>query len=124
AHQWWGDLVTWSGYRDQWIMEGLANYSAMMLLESRDPIKFRQVMDTYREELLAKNAKGVPIMDAGPVTLGARLSSSQSPDAYENICYGRGTLRFHMLRTLLWEVKKKSSPPLLSTHSGDELFLR
>jgi hypothetical protein len=124
AHQWWGDLVTWSSYRDQWIMEGLANYSAMMLLESRDHIKFRQVMDTYREELLAKDAKGVPMMDAGPVTLGARLSSSQFPDAYENICYGRGTWLFHMLRTMMRDGEKKSSAPGHSKAGGDEPFMR
>ena len=27
AHQWWGDLVLWNSYRDQWISEALANYS-------------------------------------------------------------------------------------------------
>src|SRR5439155_8212520 len=81
AHQWWGDLVTWNGYRDQWIMEGLANYSALMLLEARDPAKFRQIMQNYRADLIAKNRKGTPVMDAGPVTLGVRSSSSQFPDA-------------------------------------------
>src|SRR5580700_6460782 len=25
AHQWWGDLITWATYRDQWFSEGLAN---------------------------------------------------------------------------------------------------
>ncbi len=124
AHQWWGDLVIWSSYRDQWIMEGLANYSAMMLLESRDPIKFRQVMDTYRDELTSKNPKGLPLMDAGPVTLGARLSSSQFPDAYETICYGRATWLFHMLRTMMRDAEKKSSAPGRSKTAGDEPFVR
>jgi hypothetical protein len=30
AHQWWGDLVTWAGYRDQWIAEALATYSSCL----------------------------------------------------------------------------------------------
>ena len=34
AHQWWGDLISWRDYRDQWIFEALANYSALMMLES------------------------------------------------------------------------------------------
>src|SRR5262249_2562680 len=44
AHQWWGDLVMWSGYRDQWIVEALANYSSMMVLESENPAQFRAAM--------------------------------------------------------------------------------
>src|SRR5260370_1464284 len=91
AHQWWGDLVTWKGYRDQWIMEGLANYSALLLLESHDPAKFRQIMQQYRDDLIAKNRKVISLMDAGPVTLVVLLSSSHIPDAYETICYARGT---------------------------------
>src|SRR5438128_11396626 len=83
AHQWWGDLVSWSGYRDQWLMEALANYSSLMLLESKDPAKFREVMAKYRDDLLQKNKEGQPLMDAGPVSLGTRLSSSHSPGGYE-----------------------------------------
>src|SRR5206468_6241020 len=37
AHEWWGDLVGWSRYRDQWWIEALANYSSLMLLEKEDP---------------------------------------------------------------------------------------
>jgi hypothetical protein len=109
AHQWWGDSVTWRGYRDQWIMEALANYSALMLLESRNPAQFRQVMQRYRDDLLVKNRDGVPLMDAGPVTLGLRLSSSQSPTAYDAISYGRGTWLLHMLRTMMREGDRKGA---------------
>src|SRR5436305_15299785 len=79
AHQWWGDLITWSGYRDQWLMEGLANYSALMRLESRDPDTFRAIMGKYRDYLLEKNKEGERLMDAGPVSLGTRLTSSHLP---------------------------------------------
>jgi len=123
AHQWWGDLVTWRGYRDQWIMEALANYSALMLLESRNPAQFRQVMHTYRDDLLVKNRDGVPLMNAGPVTLGLRLSSSQSPDAYEAISYGRGTWLFQMLRTMMRDADRKGGT-LRSQQKEDEPFLR
>src|SRR5207302_2151088 len=100
AHQWWGDLVTWRGYRDQWLVEALANYSAFMLLECRNPAHFRQALRKYRDVLLVKNRDGRPLMDAGPVTLGLRLSSSQSPNAYDAISYGRGTWLLHILRTM------------------------
>lgn len=106
AHQWWGDLVTWTDYRDQWLSEGLANYSSLMLLESEDPSKFRAVMDKYRDDLLEKNKMGVPLMADGPVTLGMRLSCSQFPDGYEAISYGRGTWLFHMLRYMLRDAEQ------------------
>src|SRR5258708_10021421 len=123
AHQWWGDLVTWRGYRDQWIMESLANYSALMFLESRNPAQFRQVMQKYRDDLLVKNRDSVPLMDAGPVTLGLRLSTSQSPAAYQAISYGRGTWLFHMLRTMMRDADRKSGAPR-SPKTEDEPFVR
>jgi hypothetical protein len=125
AHQWWGDLLNWSGYRDQWMMEGLANYSAMMLLESHDPAKFRLMMQSYRNDLLARGPRGIPLMDAGPVTLGFRLSSSQFPTAYEPICYGRGTWLLHMLRTMMRDAQRQSASAKTSSQKlQDEPFLR
>jgi hypothetical protein len=101
AHQWWGDLVGWDSYRDQWISEGLSNYCAMMMLQDKNPAGFRQIMEQYRRDLLKKNKDGVAPMDAGPVTLGLRLSSSRFPDGYDAISYGRATWLFHMLRTMM-----------------------
>jgi len=113
AHQWWGDLVFWRGYRDQWLFEGLANYCSLMLLESENPANFRLAMDKYREDLLRKNKAGAVLKDAGPVTLGVRLSSSEFPDGYEAISYGRGTWLFHMLRHILndsWTAERQKNP--------------
>lgn len=95
AHQWWGDLVTWSTYHDQWFSEGLANYSALMMLQERNPAGFRLILEKYRDELAEKNE------DAGPVTLGSRLLSSRFPQGYQAISYGRATWIFHMLRSML-----------------------
>jgi hypothetical protein len=122
AHQWWGDLVNWGSYHDQWIMEGLANYSALMLLESRDPIRFRQVMQLYRDDLIRNREQGHKLSEAGPVTLGFRLSSSELPGAYEAVCYGRGTWLFHMLRTMMRDAQPHNSSP--SRHLEDEPFIR
>ena len=123
AHQWWGDLIIWNGYRDQWVFEGLANYSALMLLESHDREKFHQIMQAYRDQLLAKNDKGLPLGDAGPVTLGYRLSSSQFPGAYEPICYGRGTWLFHMLRTMMRDSEAGTAAET-PAERGSEPFVR
>ena len=98
AHQWWGDLVLWKSYRDQWIAEGLANYASLMMLEQQNPAQFRQVLEKYRRDLLSKNKDGEWLRDAGPVTLGQRLESSHFPRGYDAISYERGTWLFHMLR--------------------------
>jgi hypothetical protein len=122
AHQWWGDLVVWSSYRDQWYTEGLANYCALMMLQEKNPEGFRQVMDMYRRELMEKNKDGVAPMDAGPVTLGTRLLSSHFPRGYDAISYGRGAWLFHMLRTMLSDAAKQGKKP--SGAGTDELFVR
>jgi len=109
AHQWWGDLVMWKGYQDQWISEGLANYAALLLLEQGNPGQFRRVMTKYRNDLLTKNKDGEWIRDAGPVTLGTRLISSHFPNGYDEISYERGTWLFHMLRTMLRDAEGASS---------------
>lgn len=118
AHQWWGDLVSWSTYRDQWFSEGLANYCALMMLQDKNPVGFRQLMDKYRLDLVQKNNDDIAPMDAGPVTLGLRLLSSHFPQGYEAISYGRATWLFHMLRTML----KDSAPG--SKSGPDEPFVR
>ncbi len=101
AHQWWGDLVMWKSYRDQWIVEALANYSALLLLEKDHPELAHQILEDYRTGLMLKDRQGNIVSDAGPVTLGLRLSSSKFPNGFEAISYGRGTWLFHMLRNLL-----------------------
>jgi aminopeptidase N len=117
AHQWWGDLVNWNGYRDQWLIEALSDYSSLMLLETQDPARFRAVLESYRSNLLQKNKNGEPMMSAGPVTLGNRLSSSHFPDGYQVISYERGVWLLHMLRNMLLDAAPKTGPPRTSLTS-------
>jgi len=124
AHQWWGDLIAWKTYRDQWISEGLANYCALMMLEEKNPAGFRLVMDRYRRDLVEKNKDGMTAMDAGPVTLGSRLLSSKFPEGYEEILYGRGTWLFHMLRTMLKDAAAQGGHKAQGSASAGEPFVR
>ena len=89
AHQWWGDLVLWNSYRDQWIAEGLAELFVAVLLEQQNPAQFRQVLENYRRDLLSKNKDGEWLRDAGPVTLG---------HAAGVVAFSR-RIRSHQLRT-------------------------
>jgi Peptidase family M1 domain len=125
AHQWWGDLISWKGYRDQWIFEALANYSALMMLETDSPQKFRVVMESYRENLLEKNKEGSQLADAGPVTFGTRLTCSHFPAGYEAISYGRGTWLFHMLRYMMRDaVREGKRSANTSDAEADAPYLR
>lgn len=123
AHQWWGDLVNWNGYRDQWLIEALADYSSLMLLETLDPVRFHAVLENYRSNLLQKNKNGEALMTAGAVTLGTRLSSSRFPDGYEIISYERGVWLLHMLRNMLIDAERKSGQTSSSSLTSDP-FIR
>jgi hypothetical protein len=118
AHQWWGDLVLWTSYRDQWISEGLASYCALMQLEEKDPAAFRLVLDGYRDDLMQMK-DGRRMWEAGPVTLGLRLNSSHFPNGYDLIAYGRGAWLFHMLRQMLRDAPEAGHG---ETANRDELF--
>jgi hypothetical protein len=124
AHQWWGDLITWSSYRDQWFSEGLANYCSMMMLQEKNPAAFRLIMEKYRHDLTVENPDGVAPKDAGPVTLGSRLLSSRFPSGYEAISYGRGTWLFHMLRTMLQDSEENSRKTDPNRETVEEPFVR
>jgi len=122
AHQWWGDLITWNSYRDQWFSEGLSNYCALMMLQEKNPAGFREIMDKYRRDLVTKEKNGMTPMEAGPVTLGVRLLSSRFPEGYEEILYGRGTWLFHMLRAMMRDAaQQQTGKPVGGT---DEPFVR
>ena len=123
AHQWWGDLVLFKSYRDQWISEGLANYASLLILEQQNPAQFRQVLEKYRRDLLSKNKDGEWLRDAGPVTFGLRLDSSHFPAGYEAISYERGTWLFHMLRMMLRD-SETASRSRKGRANPDEPFFR
>ncbi len=111
AHQWWGDAVDWVSYRDEWIVEALANYCALIMLEKNHPGDMKTALNYYRGELLRETKNGI-VADAGAVTLGRRLASSKFPDAYERVLYGRGTWLVHMLRTMLLEAGNEETDAL------------
>jgi hypothetical protein len=99
AHQWWGNLVTPQSYKDNWLQESLANYTALQYLEKRKGAKaVAAVLEDYRRHLLAKGLDGNPVESAGPVTFGTRLASSKTPEAWQIITYEKGSWILHMLR--------------------------
>src|SRR5260370_33329014 len=77
AHQWWGNMVIPASYQDEWLMEALANYSALLLLGKKQGIKaVEAVLDYYNKHLLAKLESGNTLGSAGPIAWSDRLHSS------------------------------------------------
>ena len=59
AHQWWGNRVTPATYRDNWLMEALANYSALLYLEKRRGTHSVEIMlDNYRDTAAGQERSG------------------------------------------------------------------
>ncbi len=106
AHQWWGNMVVPASYHDDWLIESLANYSALLLLERKKGSKaLDAVLDEYRNHLLSKTSSGASLESAGPIVWGYRLESSLAPDAWRTVTYEKGTWIIHMLRRRLGDEK-------------------
>jgi aminopeptidase N len=127
AHQWLGNIVVSGSYHNEWIMEALSNYSALMFLESRKgPGFIDSVLTEYRTQMLTKDAEGATFESAGPLVDGQRLNTSDHPGAWEAIAYGKGVWVFHMLRKrmgdaafnkMLGELRRRYEYKLLDTES-------
>jgi hypothetical protein len=104
AHQWWGNVVGWDAYRDQWIDEAIANYFALLYADTqkRTDHSLHFWLGRYRQNLVEKlpNAEQ-PNSEIGALELGSRLSSSKSPSGFEQVIYGKGAWVIHMLREML-----------------------
>jgi hypothetical protein len=99
AHQWWGNSVSVGADRDTWLMEALANYSALLYLEkSKGRQALETMLDSYRRALLEKGENGQTIESSGPIVLGTRLNNSVEPRGWHDIVYGKGSWIVHMLR--------------------------
>src|ERR1700737_614425 len=104
AHQWWGNVVGWSSYRDQWIDEAIANYLALLFADMyRNPDHTLRVwLMRYRRQLLEKPpGTDQPPSEIGALDLGSRLTSSKSPEGFERVVYSKGSWLIHMLREML-----------------------
>ena len=104
GHQWWGNVVGWSSYHDQWIDESIAEYLALLFADSeKSPEHMLNTwLDRYRKRLTAKSEEEdrAPT-EIGPVIAGTRLNSSRSPNAYSVVVYAKGAWILHMLREML-----------------------
>ncbi|HZS03764.1 MAG TPA: carboxypeptidase regulatory-like domain-containing protein [Blastocatellia bacterium] len=112
AHQWWGHIVGWASYHDQWLSEGFADFSASLYLQVVEKDKYLHFWDQNRKTILEKNQFGRRPNDAGPLWMGFRLNSYKAPGAYNQIVYPKGGYVLHMLRWMMYDRK-----------TGDQAFI-
>lgn len=108
SHQWWGQLVGWDTYHDQWLSEGFAQFSGNLYVEFREgPKQFLERLKEDKKALLEKNRYGHVYDSLGPVWMGQRLSSSLAPDGYDVVIYKKGGWILSMLRMMMWNGRSK-----------------
>lgn len=108
AHQWWGHTVGFNSYRDQWMSEGFADASAAIYLFNieQSQAKFISFWNDERELLVERNAEGFRAIDAGPLTMGYRMSNSRTGfDVTRRLIYPKGAYVLHMVRMMMHDNK-------------------
>ena len=107
AHQWWGHIVGWTSYRDQWMSEGFSEFSTSLfiLYVKKDVNKFNAFWDDQRTRILEASpaTMGKKPFSVGPVTQGYRLNSAKTGSVAQRMIYPKGAYILHMLRMMMYD---------------------
>ncbi|MEP7148091.1 MAG: M1 family aminopeptidase [Acidobacteriota bacterium] len=107
AHQWWGHLVGWTSYRDQWMSEGFSEFSTSLFIQyvKRDPAKFNAFWEEQRKRIVEATpaTKGRKPFTVGPVTQGYRLNSAKTGAIAQSLIYPKGAYILQMIRMLMYD---------------------
>jgi Carboxypeptidase regulatory-like domain/Peptidase family M1 domain len=105
AHQWWGHMVGWKTYHDQWMSEGFAEFSASLYVQQvlRDEHRYLDFWNKQRDRITQSSPRthGLKPYTVGPVTQGSRLRSGKTGAAYQFLVYPKGAYILHMLRMMM-----------------------
>ena len=131
GHQWWGHIIGWNSYRDQWLSEGFAEYTALMFVETSmddGARQFQKAITAYNNEVRGSleaafssfarpgyallSARGAERM--GPIGHGFRAGVGEAPTAYSTLAYYKGAMVLHMLRTMT-RLMTKSDDAFIAT---------
>ncbi len=115
AHLWWGHQVGWASERDYWLVEALAEYTALLYVEAeierghkvRDRLlraytnsvtgSLKSRFDTFASWGLALGSM-TGRDRAAPLAHGARARISEMPGGAYSTVYRKGLLVLHMIR--------------------------
>ena len=91
AHQWWGHMVGWKSYHDQWMSEGFAEFSASLYVQQvlRDEHRYIDFWNKQRDRITQSSpgTHDLKPYTVGPVTQGSRLRSGKTGAAYQFLVY-------------------------------------
>lgn len=109
AHQWWGHMVGWTSYHDQWMSEGFADFSASLYVQlvEKDTAKFIGFWENQRKRIVEATpaTNNIKPYTIGPVTQGFRLSNAKTRRAYQSLVYPKGAYILHMIRMMMLDHK-------------------
>jgi len=117
AHQWWGHIVAWRSYRDQWLSEGFAQYSGILYTQLRDKSNsYKDLIRDARLTLIEPPITGTgvgagKISEIGPLILGRRLRTRNTMNGYNNLIYYKGALVLRMLHYLFCDPSTGNGQP-------------
>ena len=123
SHQWWGDMVLWRSYRDQWLSEGFADYSGLLYTQFRDKTSSeKDLIKEFREQLKQppRTMTGIGsgrLVDVGPLIMGHRLENRETSGAYTALIYKKGALVLRMMHFLFTDPQTGEGKPFFDMMS-------
>lgn len=109
AHQWWGHIIGWDSYHDQWMSEGFAEFSASLYVQYiRGNDKFIDFWEELRKQIVQASpaTKDRKPYTVGPVTQGYRLNNGKTGGVARFLIYPKGAYILHMLRMMMYSPQK------------------
>ena len=109
AHQWWGHIIGWDSYHDQWMSEGFAEFSASLYVQFvRGNDKFVDFWEDLRKQIVESSpaTKDRKPYTIGPVTQGYRLNNGKTGGAARFLIYPKGAYILHMIRMMMYAQNK------------------
>jgi hypothetical protein len=93
GHEWWGGLVGWQNYHEQWLSEAFTEYFSGLYLEA-----LKGTTD-FEEKLKEWKNRAFSSKESGPIWLGVRLAKNKHrPYDFVHSLYDKGARVLHMLR--------------------------
>jgi hypothetical protein len=103
GHEWFGHVVSWASYHDQWLSESYTEYMSGLYAANRLDEK------AFMNELRAWKERAELVPDGGSIWLGQRNARH-----YVNVTYNKGPFVLHMLRLTM--------QAQFGAQKGDDLF--
>ena len=103
AHQWWGHRVGWESYRDQWLSEGFAEFTAALVLQYTGGLRKSNAFWEKSRRWITMKPRYASVSNdaAGPISDGWRVATYRNTSAAQAMMYAKGAYVLHMLRMLM-----------------------